>query len=97
MLAEAYTWITRRGFVLSIVLVVIWPLLSVPAGKFTKAYFAFWVLLAIAWGFGAAITITILPLVESSAEIGAVVYGIFGIKSSAPAEEYDEEDKFTEN
>jgi hypothetical protein len=29
--------------------------LSVPAGVFYRSYFAFWVLVAIAWGFGAAI------------------------------------------
>lgn len=91
MLAEAYTWITRRGFILSIVLIVVWPALSLPAGKFTKGYFAFWVLLAIAWGFGAAITITILPLIESSAEIGRVIKGIFGCKSS-PTKECGKDD-----
>ena len=65
MLDAAYKWITMRGWALTIVLVIIWPLLSVPAGKFTKDYFTFWVLLAIAWGFGAAITITLLPIMES--------------------------------
>lgn len=90
-LDKAYKWITRRGWVLTIVLVVIWPLMSIPAGKFTESYFAFWVLLAIAWGFGAAITITFLPLMESSEEIGAIVSGIFG-KKSAPAKEGDDFD-----
>jgi SSS family transporter len=75
-LRRAHRWITRRGYALTIVLVFIWPLLSVPAGVFTKSYFAFWVLLAIAWGFGAAIVITILPLSESSAEIGDVLSGM---------------------
>merc|ERR1712045_547541 len=41
MLDAAYKWITVRGWVLTIVLVVIWPLLSIPAGKFTKDYFTF--------------------------------------------------------
>ena len=81
MLESAYKWITVRGWVLTIVLVIIWPLLSLPAGKFTKDYFTFWVLLSIAWGFGAAITITILPLMESSGQIGAVVKGMMGMKS----------------
>jgi SSS family transporter len=93
MLDAAYKWITVRGWVLTIVLVVIWPLLSVPAGKFTKDYFTFWVLLAIAWGFGAAITITFLPLMESAEEIGAVFKGLVGMKSEpAPAKEVDGDD-----
>jgi len=92
MLDAAYKWITIRGWVLTIVLVVIWPLLSVPAGKFTKDYFTFWVLLSIAWGFGAAIVITFLPIMESSAEIGAVFSGMCGVKS-AP-KELDDKDGF---
>ena len=85
MLAEAYTWITRRGWALTIILVVIWPILSIPAGKFTKGYFTFWVLLSIAWGYGAAIVITILPVQESSDELMAVVNGLLGKSAPAPA------------
>ena len=75
-LRRAERWISRRGYVISLILVVIWPLLSVPAGKFTESYFAFWVLVAIAWGFAAAIVITVLPLTESSEEIGMAVTGM---------------------
>ena len=100
MLAEAYKWITTRGWILTIVLVIIWPLLSIPAGKFTKDYFSFWVLIAIAWGFGAAIVITFLPLLESSEELGKVVKGMFGMGGSEEYVEKKEEavdgDKFTE-
>lgn len=91
MLEAAYKWITVRGWVLTIVLVVIWPLLSVPAGKFSKDYFTFWVLLAIAWGFGAAIIITFLPLMESATEIGAIFKGITGM-GSKPAKASDGND-----
>jgi len=97
MLDAAYKWITRRGWALTIVLVIIWPLLSVPAGKFTKDYFAFWVLLAIAWGFGAAITITLLPLIESSAEISSVVTGILGMSSSPAKEKEIDGDNYEED
>ena len=88
-LRKAYVWITRRGYVLTLVLIFIWPILSIPAGVFSRNYFAFWVLVAIAWGFGAALTITILPLVESSDDILRVFSGMlafFGGKSP-PAEE----------
>jgi len=77
MLRRAERWIKRRGYVLTLVLIVIWPLLSVPAGVFTRDYFAFWVLVAIAWGFGAAIIITFLPLIESSEEIGTALTGMW--------------------
>jgi SSS family transporter len=77
MLRRAERWIKRRGYVLTLLLIVVWPLLSVPAGVFTRDYFAFWVLVAIAWGFGAAIIITFLPLIESSEEILTVMSGIW--------------------
>jgi len=77
LLRRAERWITRRGYLLTILLVVVWPLLSIPAGKFTESYFAFWVLVAIAWGFGAAIVITILPLTESSEDIEMALTGMW--------------------
>ena len=36
-LRRAHRWITRRGYVLTLVLIIIWPLLSVPAGVFSQA------------------------------------------------------------
>ncbi|KAL3930595.1 MAG: hypothetical protein SGBAC_011695 [Bacillariaceae sp.] len=87
MLQEAETWIARRGYVLTLILIVVWPLLSIPAGKFTKEYFAFWVLVAIAWGFGAAIVIAVLPLLESSADISKVFDGMRGKKPEESAKE----------
>lgn len=54
-----------------------WPALSTPAGVFSKAYFAFWVLIAIAWGFGAAIIITVLPVYESKEEVLNVLNGLW--------------------
>ena len=98
MLAESYKWIVTRGWILTIVLVVVWPLLSIPAGKFTKDYFAFWVLISIAWGFGAAIVITFLPLMELSAELTATIKGIFGMAEASPEKEYaaKEGDNFDE-
>jgi hypothetical protein len=76
-LRRAERWITRRGYALTLVLIFVWPVLSVPAGVFTKSYFAFWVLIAIAWGFGAAIIITVLPLSESAEDINTVLSGMF--------------------
>ena len=76
-LRRAERWITRRGYVLTLILIFVWPILSVPAGVFSKSYFAFWVLVAIAWGFGAALVITVLPLTESAEDINMVLSGIF--------------------
>merc|ERR1739844_315624 len=77
LLEKASKWISIRGWALTIVLVVLWPLLSIPAGKFTESYFAFWVLISVAWGFGAAIVLTFLPLLEAQEELGAVFSGMF--------------------
>lgn len=69
LLDKAGKWIASRGWLLTFVLVLFWPLLSVPAGVFTQSYFAFWVLVSALWGFGAAIIITLLPLTESKEDI----------------------------
>lgn len=97
MLEKAERWIARRGYVLTVLLIFVWPICSIPAGKFTRSYFAFWVLLAIAWGFGSAIVIAVLPLVESSTEINKVLGGIVNAvlcrKPEDLAKEEEAEDK----
>eukprot|EP00934_Nitzschia_sp_Nitz4_P001749 Nitzschia sp. Nitz4//scaffold454_size8830//428//2827//NITZ4_009112-RA/size8830-augustus-gene-0.5-mRNA-1//-1//CDS//3329552282//1749//frame0 len=89
VLEAASKWITRRGWLLTIILVVIWPIMSIPAGKFTESYFSFWVLLSIGWGFGAAMVVTILPLSESADDISLALTGMmnFFTGKKAPAEE----------
>jgi hypothetical protein len=77
MLRRAERWIKRRGYILTVILIFIWPLLSVPAGVFSRSYFAFWVLVAIGWGFGAAIVLTVLPLTESAEDINMVLSGMY--------------------
>jgi urea-proton symporter len=84
VLDAAERWIKNRGYVLTLFLIFIWPLLSIPAGVFSKSYFAFWVLIAIAWGFGAAIIITILPLAENSEEITTVLVGLMNYVQGKP-------------
>jgi len=82
-LQAAKAWIYRWGCSLTIVLVVIWPLLSLPAGVFTKDYFAFWVFIAVIWGFVAAFVIIFLPIYESSADIGMVLAGVMGYETTS--------------
>jgi len=73
MLKTAYWWIITRGWILTIILIIVWPLLSIPAGIFSKKYFAFWVWVSIIWGFSAAIVTTFLPIMESEDEISAFI------------------------
>ncbi len=82
-------WIVRRGYLLTFVLIIVWPLLSIPAQVFTESYFSFWVLVSIAWGFGAAIVISFLPLFESQDEIGNVCSGIMNYIMCKKVEEVE--------
>jgi len=68
----------------SILLCVVWPVLSVPAGVFTKSYFAFWVFIALLWGLVATFVIVALPLYESYDQIMIVVYGLMGYQYTPP-------------
>lgn len=77
MLRRAERWICRRGYILTLILIVIWPLLSIPAGVFSESYFAFWILVSIGWAFGAGLVITVLPLTESAEDINMVLSGIY--------------------
>jgi len=86
-LEKAYKWITRRGYVLTFVLIIVWPLLSIPARTFSQEYFAFWVLVSIVWGFGTAVVITVLPLVESAEGIETVLTNMCGCFFKSPEDD----------
>lgn len=60
----------RWGTALTILLVVIWPVLALPATVFSKGYFTFWTIIAIVWGILASAAMIFLPVAESS---GAIV------------------------
>ena len=76
MIRRTKRWIAKRGYFLTFVLVILWPILSIPAQVFSKDYFAFWVVISIAWAFGAAITVTVLPIWESMDDLFRVLSGI---------------------
>ncbi|KAJ1455505.1 urea transporter [Pelagophyceae sp. CCMP2097] len=78
MLDEASKWVKKFGYGFTILIVIIWPILSTPAGVFTKDYFAFWVFVAITWGLAAATVIVVLPLYEARDSIANVCDGLFG-------------------
>jgi SSS family transporter len=73
------TAIYVSGSVLSFVLIIAWPILTLPAGVFSKGYFTFWVVLSILWGLLATIACILVPLLE------AAVFFINKDKNAAPA------------
>merc|ERR1712084_135001 len=75
-LKKIIKWIVIRGWFLAIFLILVWPLISIPAGVFTQTYFAFWVMVAVIWGFGAAVIIIALPLLESASELDEAYTGM---------------------
>jgi hypothetical protein len=85
-LAEAKAWIQKYGWGFTILMVIVWPLLSIPAGVFTKDYWAFWVFISIGWAFTATIAIITLPLYESSESIMGVCMFMLGQRKAQKAE-----------
>jgi SSS family transporter len=77
-LNEASAWIKKWGCGFTVVIVIIWPLLSTPAMVFTKDYWAFWVLVSLAWAFVASFAIITLPIYESWDSISGVFLKMIG-------------------
>jgi len=88
-LVEAKRWVQKWGWAFTIIMVIIWPVLSLPAGVFSKGYFAMWVFLSLIWSFVATFVIIALPLWESWGTIMGVVLALVGMKpppsTTAPA------------
>jgi uncharacterized sodium:solute symporter family permease YidK len=72
--AVKYTWWTGGG--LTLLLIIVWPLLSLPAGVFSKPYFTMWIIIALIWGFAAAALCIIMPWVESRKHLAKVMAGV---------------------
>lgn len=77
-LDAAKAWIQKWGWGFTIIMVIIWPVLSLPAEVFTKDYFAFWVFISIAWSFVATFVIITLPIRESMESISGVFLFLVG-------------------
>jgi len=60
---------------LSIVLIIIWPLLTLPEVTFSKGYWSWWVAIGFLWAHGAAIITMVYPIWEIRAEIHAFITG----------------------
>ena len=71
-LNSAKAWIVKYGGGLSLVLIVVWPLATLPLGVFPKAIWNLWVAVAFMWGWAAALVIILLPLWENRTTFVAV-------------------------
>ncbi|KAF8024364.1 hypothetical protein BT93_F1525 [Corymbia citriodora subsp. variegata] len=76
-LMRAKAWIVRWGVGFTLIIVVLWPVLSLPAREFSKGYFTFWAVIAIAWGTIGSVVIIALPVMESWQTIQSVCVGMF--------------------
>jgi hypothetical protein len=72
-LNSAKAWIIKYGGGLSLVLIVVWPLATLPFGVFPKAIWNLWVALAFMWGWAAALMIIGLPIYENRKTFAAVL------------------------
>lgn len=64
-LERALKKITIVGVIVAFLLVILWPLLTLPVGVFSKGYFKFWIILSFAWGITSCCIMVILPIFES--------------------------------
>ncbi|KAJ4958657.1 hypothetical protein NE237_025768 [Protea cynaroides] len=75
-LISAKTWILKWGIGFTVVILILWPVLSLPAKEFSLGYFTFWAIIAIAWGTIGSVVIIALPLIESRETIKNVLIGL---------------------
>lgn len=88
-LAAAKNWIMKIGLAFTVVIVIIWPVLSLPAGVFSEGYFNFWVALSILWGLVSTLFVVFLPLWESKDSITQVFSGFLCGSAAKPAKSVD--------
>jgi len=79
-LVGALKWVKKWGYGFTIVMVIVWPVLSFPAGVFSRSYWAMWVFISLVWGFTATVVIIALPLYESSDALLSVCFALVGLK-----------------
>jgi uncharacterized membrane protein YeaQ/YmgE (transglycosylase-associated protein family) len=88
-LNKAYSVTCWTGGILSLVLIILWPVLTLPAGVFSKSYFYFWIILSLIWGILASAVAIFLPLWETRDSLMKIAAGIVGAgkpKAAAPQE-----------
>jgi len=90
-LDHAKAWIKKWGGGLSVFLIVVWPLATLPLGVLPKAVYNLWVAVAFMWGWAAAIIIIGLPLYENRTTFLAVL--TCNTKMNAPENKKDKSTK----
>ncbi|GMQ03931.1 hypothetical protein CsSME_00049537 [Camellia sinensis var. sinensis] len=76
-LIRAKAWIVKWGVGFTVVIVLLWPLLSLLAGKFNNQVLHILAIIEIAWGTIGSAVIIVLPLTESWQTIQSVILGMF--------------------
>ncbi|XP_042503528.1 urea-proton symporter DUR3-like [Macadamia integrifolia] len=76
-LVIAKAWVLKWSVCFTVVILILWPVLTIPAKSFNLGYFTFWVAIAIAWGTIGSVVIIALPLIESRDTIKSILIGIF--------------------
>ncbi|GAQ82640.1 Urea transporter [Klebsormidium nitens] len=76
-LSHAKWWIIKWGCCFTFVMLVLWPLATLPAREFNLGYFTFWVTIVLGWGTIASVVIIVLPVYESWGGISIVLSGLF--------------------
>lgn len=82
-LTKALKWTWMTGGVLTLVMIIAWPLLALPAGVFNKPYFTMWIIIALIWGITAAFFCIFTPIFESRKHIAKILAHLF---TCAPTE-----------
>lgn len=72
-LERAFKRVAGFGVLITTLIVIIWPLLALPARVFSRSYFTFYAVLAIVWGVLAATLMIVLPVWESRHSILVVL------------------------
>mmetsp|Transcript_36930 Transcript_36930/g.104203 ORF Transcript_36930/g.104203 Transcript_36930/m.104203 type:complete len:701 (-) Transcript_36930:214-2316(-) len=79
------------GSALSILLIIVWPVLTIPVGVFSQGYFTFWVSIAIIWGILASALMIIMPVAESWGGLAEVCGKVMrGERNPVEEETYEE-------
>ncbi|GIL80101.1 hypothetical protein Vretifemale_9243 [Volvox reticuliferus] len=79
-----FTWAT--GGSLTVLLLILWPILALPAKVFSQNYFTLWVMVALIWGIVASAVCIMLPVIEASDMVVAVLRGrrVSSLSNSTP-------------
>lgn len=94
-LKDALRFTMIWGTVLSLILILVWPLLALPATVFSENYFTFWVIIALIWGWVATLIMIFLPVYEAKDGLLATVNHLIHGQATATSERASKRDLAT--